>query len=102
MPILLRVTVHFIDNNFMRQTFLLDFVRFKSPHSGEKIHQITEDVLERFGLKEKLFRIVTDNASAMIKAYQFGLSVDEEIRPLGDQAQLIPNESTAFGDEEGE
>ena len=97
----LGLTAHFIDKNFIPQVFLIDFVRFKSPHTGEHIQQATEDVLDRFGLKEKVFRIVTDNASTMIKAYRFGLSVDEEIRPTDVQPQLIPDESTIVGDEEG-
>ena len=95
-------TAHFIDKNFIPQVFLIDFVRFKSPHTGEKIQQMTEDVLDRFGLKEKVFRIVTDNASTMIKAYEFGLSVDEEIRSTDDQPQLIPDGNMIFGEEEGE
>ena len=98
----LGIAAHFIDKNFIPQVFLVDFLRFKSPHSGEKIQQMTEDVLDRFDLKEKVFRIVTDNASTMIKAYRFGLAVDDEVDPRNDQAQLISDAGTMSDDEDGE
>ncbi|CAF1689229.1 unnamed protein product [Adineta ricciae] len=56
----------------------IDFVRFKSPHTGENIQQLTECILDRFNIKEKIYRIVTDNASTLIKAYKFGLSVEDD------------------------
>ncbi|CAF1239913.1 unnamed protein product [Rotaria sordida] len=58
------------------QAYLIDFLRFKSPHTSENIQHMTEEVLERFDMKKKVFRIITDNASSMIKAYKFGLSFD--------------------------
>ena len=98
----LGLTAHFVDKNFIPQVFLVDFLRFKSPHTGEKIQQMTEDVLDRFGLKEKVFRIVTDNASTTIKAYRFGLAVDDEVHLSNDQAQLISDGDTMSDDEDGE
>jgi hypothetical protein len=71
----LGVTCHFINSKMEPQTYLIDFVRFKSPHTGVNIHQMTECILDRFNIKEKVYRVVTDNASAMIKAFKFGLSV---------------------------
>jgi len=74
----LGITCHFIDNKMIPQAYLIDFLRFKSPHTSENIQQLTEEVLERFNIKDKVFKIITDNASSMIKAYKFGLCVDEE------------------------
>jgi hypothetical protein len=74
----LGITCHFIDNKMMPQAYLIDFLRFKSPHTSENIQQLTEEVLDRFNIKDKVFKIITDNASSMIKAYKFGLCVDEE------------------------
>jgi hypothetical protein len=74
----LGVTCHFIDDKMIPQAYLIDFLRFKAPHSGETIQRLTEDVLNRFNIKEKVFKIITDNASSMIKAYKFGLFTDEE------------------------
>lgn len=92
----LGVTVHFIDDKLIPRAYLIDFLRFKPPHTGQNILQTTEDVLERFGLREKVFRIVTDNASAMIKAYKFGLSVDEE--DPDDDRMEVTNDGSMPGD----
>jgi hypothetical protein len=72
------VTCHFINYKCEPQAFLIDFVRLKGPHTAENIHRTTEFILDRYNLKEKVYKIVTDNASSMIKAYKFGLSVDDE------------------------
>jgi hypothetical protein len=74
----LGVTCHFINCKMEPQSFLIDFVRLKSPHTSENIYQMTECVLDRFNIKEKVYRIITDNAPSMIKAYKFGLSVDDD------------------------
>ncbi|CAF4587668.1 unnamed protein product, partial [Rotaria socialis] len=35
------------------ESYLIDFVRLKSPHTGENIHQATECIIDRFNVKEK-------------------------------------------------
>lgn len=72
------ITCHFIDSKTEPQAYLIDFVRMKSPHTAEKIQHITEQILDRYNLKDKVYKIVTDNASTMIKAYKFGLVADED------------------------
>jgi BED zinc finger len=74
----LGITCHFIDDNMLPQAYLVDFVRMKSPHTSENIQRQTEYVLDSFNIKEKVFRIITDNASNMIRAYKFGLSTEGE------------------------
>ncbi|CAF0711703.1 unnamed protein product [Adineta steineri] len=81
----LGITGHFIDNKMEPQSYLIDFVHLKSPHTSENIHQITECVLDRFNIKDKLYKIVTDTASNRIKAYKFGLSLN------GDETGLDKN-----------
>ncbi|CAF4105559.1 unnamed protein product [Rotaria sp. Silwood2] len=81
----LGITCHFIDNKMVPQAFLIDFVRMKSPHTSDNIQRLTENVLDRFNIKEKVFRIITDNASSMIKAYRFGLAVDGDYQIHDDQ-----------------
>lgn len=74
----LGITCHYLDDKMIPQAHLIDFIRFRSPHTSENIQQVTEEVLERFHIKNKVFRIITDNASSMIKAYKFGLSSHSE------------------------
>lgn len=35
------------------QTYIIDFVRFKSHHTGENIHQMTECILDRLNIKDE-------------------------------------------------
>ena len=75
------ITGHFLDIDFRSQAVLLDFVRLKCRHTGENIRNVTEDILEKLKITRKIYRIITDNASNMIKAYKFGLSVVADDHP---------------------
>ncbi|CAF4911296.1 unnamed protein product [Rotaria sp. Silwood1] len=79
------------------QAFLIDFVRLKSPHTSDNIQRLTENILDHFSIKEKVYRIITDNASSMIKAYKFGLAVDED-HPMNDDQgdKLILSDHSTF------
>ncbi|CAF1510670.1 unnamed protein product, partial [Adineta steineri] len=78
------VTCHFINQKCEPKAFLIDFVRFKSPHTGDNIYRITESILDHYNIKDKVFKIITDNASTMIKAFKFGLLVNDEINDDND------------------
>lgn len=84
----LGITCHFLDNQMLPQAYLVDFVRMKSPHTSDNIQRQTEYVLDSFNIKEKVFRIITDNASNMVKAYKFGLSVEGESGNSNDQSNI--------------
>jgi hypothetical protein len=96
----LGITCHFIDCNMISQAYLLDFIRFKSPHTGENIRQLTEEVLDRFNIKDKVFKIITDNAAAMIKAYKFGLFIDELDDTSLDRNQLVHHINESLDDDD--
>ena len=96
----LGVTCHFVDAQMKPKAYLVDFVRFKSPHSGENIQRLTEDILERFNIKEKVFKIITDNAKSMIKAYKFGLFGDEDADVFSNQTDSIVNMNGPFNDDD--
>ncbi|CAF3123217.1 unnamed protein product [Rotaria sp. Silwood2] len=83
------------------QAYLIDFLRFRSPHNGESILRLTEDVLNRFNVKEKVFKIITDNASSMINAYKFGLFTDEEDDAFDYQTHSISNTNSLPDDYDG-
>lgn len=74
----LGITCHFINDKMIPQAYLIDFVRMKSPHTSENIQRQTEYILDSYNIKEKVFRIITDNAANMVRAYKFGLSTEEE------------------------
>ena len=73
----LGITCHFLDDRMVSQACLIDFVRTKSPHTSENIQRFAEYVLDRYNIKRKVYRIITDNASSMIKAYKFVLIGDQ-------------------------
>ncbi|CAF2863964.1 unnamed protein product [Rotaria sp. Silwood2] len=73
----LGITGHFLGLDYVPHALLLDFLRLKGSHTGENIYNVTVKVLDNLKLKEKVFRIITDNASSMIKAYKFGLIVND-------------------------
>ncbi|CAF1497694.1 unnamed protein product, partial [Adineta steineri] len=97
----LGVTAHSIDNKMMPQAYLLDFIRFKSPHSGEHIYELTENVLERFNIKDKVFKIITDNAANMLNAYKSGLFTDETTEATTAEESFGPDVDPALVDDDG-
>jgi hypothetical protein len=73
------VTIHFIDEKFRLQQELLGFVPLSGSHTGEYMADVVYDLLDEYGIKEKLFCITTDNASnniAMVKHLSKLLSYD--------------------------
>ena len=73
------VTIHFIDENFRLQQELLGFVPLTGHHTGEYMAEVVYDLLEEYGIKEKLFCITTDNASnniALVKELSYLLAND--------------------------
>jgi hypothetical protein len=53
------VTVHFIDDNFKMNHFLIDFVHLQSNHSGVELGQAFVSVLRKFNLEKKVNLILT-------------------------------------------
>ena len=63
----LSFTVHFIDDDWMLQSFCLDTVPLFEDHTGQNIAEAIDDILENWGLsKEKLVAITTDNGSNFV------------------------------------
>ena len=73
------------------QTYLLLHCDRLKSHTDEHIHETTEWILDRFNIKEKIYTILTDNASSIIKADQCGLSVDDEINVDNNEVQWTTN-----------
>jgi hypothetical protein len=72
------VTMHtVIDDKF--RSFLLSFERLEGKHSADKLASEFDRVIQLYGLEKKLVRIVTDNASNNLAAF------DEMILPGFDE-----------------
>jgi len=65
------ITIHFIDNNWKLQHFVLDIFQFKGSHTGKNIADKIYDLLEEFGIKTKTIALTTDNAANMISAANY-------------------------------
>ncbi|GBC43795.1 zinc finger BED domain-containing protein RICESLEEPER 2-like [Rhizophagus irregularis DAOM 181602=DAOM 197198] len=62
----LGLTVHYIDQKWKLQNFLLDIISFTKRHTGINIATSINNVLNDFNLQEKTLALTTDNESAMI------------------------------------
>ncbi len=59
----LGITVHYIDKNWVIISTLLDFVEVKGSHTGENLAHYLVNVVNDFGISDKIIAITTDNAS---------------------------------------
>lgn len=97
----LGITGHYLDDRMAPQTCLIDFFRIKCPHTGINIQHLTEEVLEKFNIKDKIFKVVTDNASNMIKAYEFGLFNHHETEVSTMEQKISDGQDFEPGEDEG-
>lgn len=47
-------TCHWVDNNWELKSTLLDFVRFKAPHTGETAFGLLHSFAQEWGLEDEL------------------------------------------------
>ncbi|CAG8831650.1 17250_t:CDS:2, partial [Gigaspora rosea] len=55
------ITIHFIDENWNLQHFILDIFQFKGSHTGESIANKVYSLLEEFKIETKVIALTTDN-----------------------------------------
>ena len=63
-------TVHFLTDDMLVETYLLDMASFTDSQTGEKIGNFCVSMAEEFCIRDKLAFVVTDNAANMIKAFK--------------------------------
>ena len=68
----LGITGHFIEDWDMR-TVMITSKRFKGRHTADNIRYEYEEAISKFEISDKILTIVTDNASNMMKAFDFSL-----------------------------
>lgn len=66
------VTAHYFDNkNHRLQRALLGIRKIFSPHTAEKIRDITDDILLQWNIPySRLFKVATDNGTNVVKAFR--------------------------------
>jgi len=69
----LGITVHFIDVEWKLRTFVLAADSFLEKHTACNIAKSYDNVIEKFKLTSKVTKVVPDNASSIIKAFQVSL-----------------------------
>jgi hypothetical protein len=62
----------------------------KGKHTGENIPNLTTDFIEKLDIDEKIYRIITDNASNMMKTFKFELIVAQAD---GENGELYESDS---------
>ena len=62
----LGLTIHYIDQDWNFQQFLLDIIPFQIHHTGVNIVNTIVSILNEFNLTNKTLALTTDNESAMV------------------------------------
>ncbi|EFP85026.2 uncharacterized protein PGTG_11195 [Puccinia graminis f. sp. tritici CRL 75-36-700-3] len=96
------------NGGFELEAMPLDFVRLKQSHTGLYLDETVQLIVEKFGLKEKICGIVTDNASnnktmiEAIKSYRWPRfkGKTQWIRCFAQILNLIVQETGDSGDDE--
>ena len=64
----LSINIHFIDQNFELNNFLLDLVPLEKDHNSKNLYNYVISCINDFGMSsEKIFCIITDNSKNIIK-----------------------------------
>lgn len=63
------VNVHFIDSNWEMKSATLAVTENKGEHTAARYREITDDIVEEFGLSDKIVLTVTDNENKMRAAF---------------------------------
>ena len=57
------VTGYFIDANWKYREVLLGFEPLSGPYTGKYLTNILKQMLEQYGIEDRIFVLMTDNAS---------------------------------------
>lgn len=67
----LGISVHYIDESFLRKSYILAFKRMKQRHTFDYLASCLKEVLDDYGIPEsKVTNIVTDGGSNFCKAFR--------------------------------
>ncbi|XP_076808523.1 zinc finger BED domain-containing protein 4-like [Clavelina lepadiformis] len=100
----LGITMHFVDAEWKLRSFVLAVDSFLGRHTAENIAEAYDNVIEKFRFTTKVKKVVSDNASSMIKAFQVSLpeftlhKTGEEINE-DNEKQLNPDPEQEMSEE---
>ena len=88
------VTAHFLAE-YKRHSITLAVRRMRSPHTGEKIQEVVQAIIDEFEISEaQLNKVLTDNGSNMVKAFNNSITENGGVEDEGDECELTDNEVT--------
>ncbi|KAL2905817.1 putative AC transposase [Bienertia sinuspersici] len=61
----LSLTAHYIDNNWILRSHILNFKHFPPPHKSQDIYRFVQELIRDWNLEGKAFSMTCDNASSM-------------------------------------
>lgn len=101
----LGVTVHFLDQAFVRQSYLLAFKQLKGKQNYSRLAKALNEVFADYGIQSKqITNIVTDGGSAFCKMFkEFGIDITAE-NAYNENDDYVENDEVylATGDTEDE
>ena len=96
----LGVTCHFITRSWHLESVLLSCCHLQGQHTGVNILAEFEEAVEKFNILQRLFRVVTDNASNMLKAFPESVSLPGF--DIDDEDDVDVDDTSSCSDEENE
>ena len=66
----LGVTAHFLDESGVLRNCVLACTRFKGKHTADNIVDHAVEVINEYGIRDKVRFVFTDNAANMLKAFR--------------------------------
>lgn len=66
----LGLKIHYLDENFIYNSYTIDFYHITVSHSGENLSQIISDILKKFGINN-IKSMICDNATNNLKCYEY-------------------------------
>ena len=88
------LTCHFVTDEWEMKSFLLRCKHMVGRHTGENVALEYDSTVEEYGITEKVFKAVTDNASNMCKAFK--VSIEELVQD--DDDSDVEHELSSEGD----
>ena len=97
------ITAHYIADGFTNRSYVIGFKKLSGSHTADVIVNELKNVIDKFDIKSKLVRIVTDNGANVVKAMRLFTESSNELynddpKDLADLSEDF--KEVSFSDEE--